>query len=585
MAAVSGVSPTSGSTNGTTWVTITGSNFLGATAVTFGGIPAISFVVNSATSITALGPEPGGGDGGHHCLDAVGVVQRSVGGRVHLQRGDAAFGDGPEPDVGQHRRRHGGHHHRQQLHGRNGRKLRHGGCRFSFVTDGVVIATAPAQAAGTVDVTVVSDAGTSATSSADEFTYSAASGPAVTAVTPNSGSTNGGDTVTITGSGFSGATAVTFGSTAAPAFTVLSDTTIVATAPAESAATIDITVTTPSGTSTTGSSDHYTFTSPSAPTVTGLNVSSGPDGGGTVVTITGTNFQDTSAVSFGGVAAASWYLNSSTQITAVAPPQAAATVDITVTTPAGTSATSSSDHYTYTSVGAPTVTVVSPNAGPTAGGNTVAITGTHFDGVTSVMFGSTAATSFTIESDTSIFAVAPAGSAGTVDVTLTDSDGTSTTSSADDYTFTAAPTITSLSSSSDTATGGTPITITGTNLTGTYVVYFGNVPSTEVIVTSSTSIIAFSPAQAAGDRQYHTRHSRRLFQHRVVHLQRRRHRHLDRRQQRLLGHVPATGARAPSPAAATTSSSPAATPSPTPPAPPPSTSSPSGAPSTSPAAA
>ena len=233
--------------------------------------------------------------------------------------------------------------------------------------------------------------------------------------------------------------------------------------------------------------------------MTGLNVSSGPDGGGTVVTITGTNFLGTSQVSFGAYAASSVTVASSTQITAVAPPQAAGTVDITVTTPAGTSATSGSDEFTYTSVGAPTVTVVGPNAGPTAGGNTVAITGTHCDGVTSVMFGSTAATSFTIESDTSIFAVVPAGSAGTVDVTLTDSDGTSTTSSADDYTFTAAPTITSLSSSSDTASGGTPITITGTNLTGTYVVYFGNVPSTEVIVTSSTSIIAFSPAQAAGD--------------------------------------------------------------------------------------
>ncbi len=361
----------------------------------------------------------------------------------------------------------------------------------------MLIATAPAQAAGTVHVTVVCDAGTSSTSSADEFTYSAASGPAVTAVTPNTGSTNGGDTVTITGSGFTGATAVTFGSTLATAFSVVSDTAIVATAPAESAATVDITVTTPSGTSTIVTGDEYTYTAPSAPTVSSLDVSSGPDGGGTVVTITGTNLQDTSAVSFGGVAAASWYLNSSTQITAVAPPQAAGTVDITVTTPAGTSVTSGSDEFTYTSVGAPTVTVVGPNAGPTAGGNTVAITGTNCDGVTSVMFGSTAATSFTIESDTSIFAVAPAGSAGTVDVTLTDSDGTSITSSADDYTFTAAPTITTLSSSSDTATGGTPITITGTNLTGTYVVYFGNVPSTEVIVTSSTSIIAFSPAQAA----------------------------------------------------------------------------------------
>src|SRR5208337_5028734 len=101
----------------------------------------------------------------------------------------------------------------------------------------------------------------------------------------------------------------------------------------------------------------------------------------------------------------------------------AGTVDVTVTTPGGTSATSASDQFTYDPV--PTVTGVTPAAGPVAGGTTVTVTGTGFTGATSVKFGTTAATSYTVVSATSITAVSPAGSAGTVDVTVTTPGGTS----------------------------------------------------------------------------------------------------------------------------------------------------------------
>ena len=103
----------------------------------------------------------------------------------------------------------------------------------------------------------------------------------------------------------------------------------------------------------------------------------------------------------------------------------------------GTSATSSADQFSY--VAAPTVTGISPTSGPLGGGTSVAITGTGFTGATAVNFGSTAATSFTINSDTSITAVSPAGSAGTVDITVTTTGGTSATGSADQFTY-AAPT-------------------------------------------------------------------------------------------------------------------------------------------------
>ena len=98
--------------------------------------------------------------------------------------------------------------------------------------------------------------------------------PTVTSVVPNSGTTDGGTSVTITGFDFTGVTGVDFGSVAASSFTVDSTTQITATTPAEAAGTVDTTVTTGGGTSGTGSSDHFTFVPP-APAVSGVSPPSG----------------------------------------------------------------------------------------------------------------------------------------------------------------------------------------------------------------------------------------------------------------------------------------------------------------------
>src|SRR6185437_13189904 len=98
----------------------------------------------------------------------------------------------------------------------------------------------------------------------------------------------------------------------------------------------------------------------------------------------------------------------------------------------GTSATSAADHYTY--VRAPTVTSISPTAGPTASGTSITITGTNLTGASAVKFGSATAT-ITANSATQITATAPAGAAGTVDVTVTTAGGTSATNAADQYTY------------------------------------------------------------------------------------------------------------------------------------------------------
>ena len=119
-------------------------------------------------------------------------------------------------------------------------------------------------------------------------------------------------------------------------------------------------VTTPGGTSATSAADQFTYDP--IPTVTSISPTGGPVAGGTTVTITGTGFTGVTAVKFGTAAATSYTVVSATSITAVSPVGTAGTVDITVTTPGGTSATSAADKFTYYAI--PTVTGISPAAGP-----------------------------------------------------------------------------------------------------------------------------------------------------------------------------------------------------------------------------
>ena len=226
---------------------------------------------------------------------------------------------------------------------------------------------------------VVSQTGLAGTTSG--FTYDVTSpAPSVSSVSPNTGSTAGGTSLTVTGTNFTGATAVKFGSVAATSFSVTSSTTATAVSPAGTAGTVDVTVTTPNGTSATNSSDTFTYGTP-APTVTNVSPSSGSTAGGTSATVTGTNFTGATAVKFGSVAATSFSVTSSTTATAVSPAGTAGTVDVTVTTPNGTSATNSGDTFAFvTSLGAnvfiynPNVSnAVSPTAAQSPAGTSITV--------------------------------------------------------------------------------------------------------------------------------------------------------------------------------------------------------------------
>ncbi len=308
--------------------------------------------------------------------------------------------------------------------------------------------------------------------------------PAITNVSPGSGSTAGGTSVTLSGTGFSssGNAVVIGGVSATPS--AESSTSITFTTPAHAAGSVDIVVTTADGQSVT-STNAYTYVA--APTTTSVTPNSGPTAGGTSVVIQGTAFTGATAVSFGGSPATGVVVNSATQITAVSPAGSAGTVSVSVTTPGGTGTLSNAFVY----VAAPTITSVSPAAGPTAGGTSVTVTGTNLSSATGVAFGGVAGT-ITANTATSITVTAPAGS-GVVDVAVTTAGGVATAVSG--YAYAAAPTISGVSPNTGPETGGTTVTLTGTNLTNASAVTFGGNAAT-ITANTATSITATVPAGA-----------------------------------------------------------------------------------------
>jgi hypothetical protein len=307
--------------------------------------------------------------------------------------------------------------------------------------------------------------------------------PTITSVSPTSGPALGGNSVTVTGTGFTGPATVRFG-TVATTFTIDSSTQITAISPGGTG-TVQVTVTTPGGTS-----NGVSYTYVPAPVVSGISPNQGPTSGGNTVTITGTNLSGATTVRFGSTAATSFTVVSSTQITAVAP-SGTGTVQVTVTTPSGTS---NGVPYTYAAV--PAVSGISPNQGPTSGGNTVTITGTNLSGATAVQFGSTAATSFTVVSGTQITAVVPAGAAGSVNVTITAPGGTSTL--ANSYFYLNTPFLTGVVPNSGPVAGGNTVTLTGGHLIEATAVRFGTTAAGVFTVVSDTQITATAPLGAAG---------------------------------------------------------------------------------------
>jgi hypothetical protein len=443
-------------------VTITGFNFTGATAVSFGGVPAASFSVVNATTISAVVGT--GASGNVAVTNAIGTGTL------------AGFILAVPPTISSFSPTSAGAGATVTITGTNFTGITavsFGGVPaqgFTVVNATTITAVVATGASGNVEVT-----NPYGTASLAGFTYNLPA-PTITSFSPAfSGS---GTTIQISGTNFTGVTAVSFGGVPATSFTVISATTIGAVV--GTGASGSVAVTTPGGTATLPG---FTYMPP--PTISSFTPTSAATG--TTVTITGNNFSGATAVSFGAVPASSFTVVNATTITALM--GAGASGNVVVTTLYGTASLAG---FTY--LPPPTITSFSPTSG--APGTVVTISGANLGSVTAVSFSGTDASSFTIVNSTTITAVTGIGGSGFIYLQSPNGPGSSSGS----FTFVyPPPTITSFTPTSGTT--GTEITITGTNFTSVPLVgvTFGGVQANPVVVQSATSLKATVGAGATGN--------------------------------------------------------------------------------------
>lgn len=297
------------------------------------------------------------------------------------------------------------------------------------------------------------------------------SGINIQSITPTTASS--GTLVNIYGVNFFGVSAVSFGGIAAASFTVNSPTNIAAVVGAGGSG--NVTVATGTG---TASLSGFVFLP--TPTITSFVPANA--GTGDTLIISGTNFTGVTAVDFGGVSASYFKVDSSGKITAIMGTGASGSVSVNA--PGGTAFLSG---FIYDNT--PVITSTDPIVAAT--GDTVLISGKHFNGTNAVSLGGVPVSSFTIVSPTNITAIVGAGGSGNVAVT-----NNAGTASFGGFTYLPPPAINSFSPSA--AGKFETITIVGANFLNVLSVTFGDVPASSFTVNTSTSITAIVAGGSTG---------------------------------------------------------------------------------------
>lgn len=487
---VATVSPALGFDSGGTSVTVTGTNLSNTTSVTVGGAAATNVTNVSDTQITFTSPS---GTIGTRDL----VVTTAGGGPVTSSDAFRYIGQPTITNVSPV----GGPTTGgtsvvitgTNLTGTNSVSIGGVAATITGNTDTSVTVTAPPNSAGVDNIVLQTWSGAATVTSSSAYTY--VTPPTITSFTPTTHLTSGSGTVTLTGNNLTNTTQVTIGGVAATNLTVDSPTQVSFTVPAGTAGLSTVSLSTALGGTTSNSG---TFRYIEAPTITSLTPTVGPIAGGTTVTVTGTNLANTTSVTVGGVEVTALTNISNTSISfTTALSGVAGLRNIVLETYSGVGTVTSSGAFRY--VPAPTITAITPSAGPVAGGNTVTITGTNLTNTTSVSFGGTPATSFSNVSDTQITAVVPVfGSSTPVSVTVQTYDGNGSVTLSNTYAYVPLPLISSLSTTTGLATGGTTVTVTGANLANTSGVTVGGVSATGVVNVSGTSVRFTTPPGVAG---------------------------------------------------------------------------------------
>ena len=459
-----------------TVVVIRGNKFTGATAVSFGGVPASSFVINSDTVILATVGTGASGDVTVFTPDG------------NASKAGFTFIAPPIPVITSFTPTSGGPGENviiQGSHFTGATAVRFGGTladTFLIMSDTSILALVANGASG--DVTVTTSFGTASKAGFTFIPIDSTTLPVINYFAPDSAKT--GDHVWIYGTHFTGATFVGFGLTMADSFVVVNDSTIDAVVGQGSSGYVM--VTTPYG---TAEKPGFTFinTDSLKPVITRFNPTSQQVGFGVV--IFGARFTGATQVSFGGTSALSFTVLSDTAIGAVV--GIGSSGNVSVTNHYGT-ATKSGFTYIPSDTAPPVIRYFTPTSASAAA--RVTIYGSHFNRVRNVSFGNVNAISFSVVADSMIFATVGAGASG--DVTVTTLFGTAVKPG-----FTYIPgdtTPPSISYFTPTAAGRTAtVNIYGSHFTTTTSVRFGGVHAMSFTVSSDSLIYARVNSGASGD--------------------------------------------------------------------------------------
>lgn len=318
--------------------------------------------------------------------------------------------------------------------------------------------------------------------------------PNLAVVSPNSGTTSGGQTITLGGSGFYPGMTVTIGGVACGSVNVANTSTATCVTGASAAGPQNVQISVLGDTSTLNNA--YTYRA--RPTISSVTPDNGSTAGGTDVVITGTNFYTGTVARFGGVNCTTTVLPACTvncvTLECKAPARTAGVVNIVINNPDGQISTETVQ-YTYNSP--PTITNVTPTSGPVAGGTVVTITGTQFVSGATVTIGGVACATTTFVSATSIQCTTPnMTSAGLKSIVITNPDTQSVTST-NSFQALAAPTLASVTPNSDLITGGKTVVFTGTNFVSGVVARINGVNCSSTVYLSNTSLQCVVPSAAA----------------------------------------------------------------------------------------
>ncbi|MBC7324639.1 MAG: IPT/TIG domain-containing protein, partial [Moorella sp. (in: Bacteria)] len=419
---ITGVNPGRGSTKGGTVVTITGREFADGAEVYIGGERCPSVELVSASELIIITPPGTPGvkdvvvvnpDTGLARLDdafeyvvpnstpvikSIGPVKGSVlgGTRVSIQGSDFRAGaritfGGRDAGV-------------VSIRDEQGREV-DGIVAVSGVS---IVVTTPPNTPGKKDVVVENpDAGVATLAEGFEYVDVSGTGMQIDGIWPEKGRVEGGTPVTITGSGFAEGAAVYIGGAPATNVHVVDEKTVKARTPANTAGKKDVTVQNPDGSACT-LTDGFEYMVPGTqPDIISVEPNAGSTAGGTRIEIKGRNFDN--PIVFIGETRAEPVSLGPTLIVVITPPGAPGPADVIVVNE-DTGLDILEEGFTYKVY--PTITSVTPNSGPTAGGTRITIFGTAFAQGAAVFIGDKAATDVNFVSETTLTALTPAHDPG-----------------------------------------------------------------------------------------------------------------------------------------------------------------------------